>query len=174
MLPDLGRLAGELSSADILATVQLLDRCNHCIYRIKKQGGGELQRKRNKGNPLLLHPQKETESCNNSKCNISVLIGQWGVKPSVEWKWYYSIRSLESDLLTAMKTISLLHCFPFLRKTLSFLLSSPMKLAHPDYFNYCLPLSARAKNSGVSSLSSHPALNKQPHRHWRFIPATYI
>lgn len=37
MLPDLGGLAGELSGSDVLATVQLLDRRHHSVYRIKEQ-----------------------------------------------------------------------------------------------------------------------------------------
>lgn len=37
VLPDLGGLAGELSGSDVLATVQLLDRRHHSVYRIKEQ-----------------------------------------------------------------------------------------------------------------------------------------
>lgn len=36
VLPDLGGLAGELSGTNILATVQLLDRCHHRIHCIKE------------------------------------------------------------------------------------------------------------------------------------------
>lgn len=44
MLPDLGGLARELSGANVLATIQLLDCRHHRVYRIKEQSGGELQR----------------------------------------------------------------------------------------------------------------------------------
>lgn len=45
MLPDLGGLARELSGANILATVQLLNCCHHGVHRIKEESGGELQRR---------------------------------------------------------------------------------------------------------------------------------
>lgn len=37
VLPDLGGLAGELSGANILAAVQLLDGRHHRVYRIKEK-----------------------------------------------------------------------------------------------------------------------------------------
>lgn len=45
MLPDLGGLARELSGANILAPVQLLNRCHHSVHCIKEESGGELQRR---------------------------------------------------------------------------------------------------------------------------------
>lgn len=44
VLPDFGGLARELSGAYILATIQLLDRCHHRIYRIKEKSWGELRK----------------------------------------------------------------------------------------------------------------------------------
>lgn len=88
----------------------------------------------------------------NCKCNISVVGGQWGVNPSLEWQWDYSIRSLER-LWSADSVEN--HLSQSLRETLSFLLLSPMKLAHPDHSNYRLSLSAGARNSGRGSFSSH-------------------
>lgn len=79
-------------------------------------------------------------------CN-TVVSGQWGVNPSLEWKGDYSIRSLER-LWSAdsAETISLLLCVFFPGETLHFLVFSPMKLAHPNCSNYCLGLSAWARN----------------------------
>lgn len=53
MLPDLGGLARELSGADVLAAVQLLNRCHHGVHCIKEEGGGELQRRRGGGVRVL-------------------------------------------------------------------------------------------------------------------------
>lgn len=49
MLPDLGGLARELSGTDVLATVQLLNRCHHSVHCIKEESGGELQRRKEGG-----------------------------------------------------------------------------------------------------------------------------
>lgn len=106
------------------------------------------------------HPHTHTSGCKNTKyterkCNVSAVSGQWGVNTSLEWHWDYSIRSLvrlrsADSVETNWLSLSLRLC-PLCS-------CSPLTLAHPDYSNYLLPLSVRAREpvTGAASLSSPP------------------
>lgn len=45
--------------------------------------------------PSRTHTPSKNPKTTNCKRNMSVVSGQWGVNPSLEWQWDYSIRSLE-------------------------------------------------------------------------------
>lgn len=112
----------------------------------------------------IMNSHTHTHTRTNCKCNVSVVSGQWGVNPSLEWQWDYSIRSLER-LWSADSVENHLS----LGETLSFLRLSPMKLAHPDRSNYCLLLSARARKQWERQRSLSSPLYKQRPRHYRCI-----